>query len=200
MKKDGILSKILIIIVVASFFGVFFVMSIMDLTNKKDVRDVDINYAYSILTVEHSINGIIPTGKSYYYLGISDDTGKAYIIHAGKSWLDDNFDSNGSALSQEGYHINSLEKRQSDYDVEKELAARAAQVEGITLDQEFGRVLELNYKRDAILKLIAGVAGLILAFVGFLLYRRKDTVPVLVRRVYLVCFVVVLVFALKTII
>ena len=199
MKKNGILSKLLIIIVVASFFGVFFVMSIMDLANKKDIRDIHIKYAYSILTVEHSINGLIPTGKSYYYLGIADGSGKAYLIHAEKNWLNENFDSDGRSISQEGYHINALEKRQSNYDVEKELTARASQVEGITLDQEFGRVLELHYKRDAILKLTAGVAGLILALAGFLLYRRKDTVPLWGRRVYLVCFVVVLVFALKTI-
>ena len=199
MKKNSILAKIMLVILAVSFIGVFFVMSIMDLTNKKDVRNVNIGYAGEILVVEHSINGIIPTGKSYYYIGIAEDGEKAYLVQAGKKWLEDNFDSEGRAIQVGGLEINGLEKRASDYKVENELASRASQIDGISLDTNPGYVIMLNYKRDAIIKLVAGVLGLLVLAGGFLISRQKDVIPLWARRVYLVVFVLCLVFMLKAI-
>lgn len=199
MKGKSVLSKLLIVILLASFVGVFFVMSIMDLTNTKDVRDVKVKHAYSILTVEHSINGIIPTGKSYYYIGITEDA-KACLIHAGKNWLEGNFDAEGNATNAEGYKIHALGKRENDYDVEKELLSKVSQLEGITVDEEIVKILELHYVRDAVLRIVAGIMAIILGIVGFFLYRRKEVVPLWARRTYLVFFVLVLIFALKAII
>ena len=64
--KNTFLRYLLIIILIASYVGVFFVMSIMDLFNTKDVYEININSAGQLLTIENSINGIIPTGKDYY--------------------------------------------------------------------------------------------------------------------------------------
>ena len=199
MNKNSVLAKIMLVILAASFIGVFFVMSIMDLTNKKDIRDVSLGYAAQILVVEHSINGIIPTGKSYYYIGITEDGEKAYLVQAGKKWLEENFDSEGRSLQTSGLEIKGLEKKANDYKTENELASRAAQIEGISLDTSPGRVIMLNYKRDAIIKLVAGVLGLLVLAGGFLISRQKDVIPLWARRVYLVVFVLCLVFMLKAI-
>ena len=109
----------LIIILIASYVGVFFVMSFIDLFNTKDVYEVNINVAGQLLTIENSINGIIPTGNDYYYVGVDDNKGDIYAIHAGKHWLEDNFDANGVAHGN-SITVKGLSKRASDFEVEKD--------------------------------------------------------------------------------
>ena len=169
--KHPILSKIAIGIVIASFFYFFFVMSIIDLTYKKDIHDVSITEACELLVVENSINGLIPMGKDYYYLGFSAETQKLYILHGGKNWLKDNFETTGVAKDTKGISIRALAKRAGDYDVEKELENRMAGVEGVDSALEFGMVLELNYVRNAICRIVAGV--LMLVMIGFGLFFKK---------------------------
>ncbi|MBR1700353.1 MAG: hypothetical protein IJ716_00110 [Lachnospiraceae bacterium] len=199
--KNRFLKTILYIILVASFIGVFFVMSIMDLTNTKDVHEISIDAAAQLLIVENSINGIIPTGKDYYYIGINEETGCIYTIHAGKKWLTDHFDSNGMANGN-SVSVKGLAKRAGDYDVEKELAQRAGQVaynaaeSGYKLALEPGRVLELNYVQDGVVKLTAGVLILAVGIILFVFRKRTEEFPAWARKAILVLVVVTLIFAL----
>ena len=199
--KNKFLKAILYIILVASFIGVFFVMSIMDLTNTRDIHETSIDQAAQLLVVENSINGIIPTGKDYYYIGINEETGGIYTIHAGKRWLTDHFDSNGMANGN-SVSIKGLAKRPGDYDVEKEIAQRAGQVaynaaeSGYELALEPGRVLELNYVRDAIVKLTAGILILALVIIIFAFRKRTKEFPAWARQAILVLVVMTLIFAL----
>ena len=199
--KNKFLKTILYIILAASFIGVFFVMSIMDLTNTKDVHETSIDAAAQLLIVENSINGIIPTGKDYYYIGINEETGGIYTIHAGKKWLTDHFDSNGLANGN-SVSIKGLAKRAGDYDVEKELAQRASQVaynaaeSGYELALEPGRVLELNYVQDGVVKLTAGVLILAVGIIIFVFRKRTEEFPFWARKAILVLVVLTLIFAL----
>ncbi|MGN0495308.1 MAG: hypothetical protein ACI4GW_03705 [Lachnospiraceae bacterium] len=195
--NNKFLKTILIIIVTASFIGVFFVMSIMDLLNTKDVYEVNIDVAGELLTVENSINGIIPTGKDYYYVGLNSE-GNIYTIHAGKKWLSDNFDENGIA-NADSITIKGLAKRASDYEVEKEIANRVYQVadeSGYVLALEPGNVLELNYVSDAIIKLIAGILILVLGIIIAIFKKSAEKFPTWARKAILIFFILTLAFAL----
>lgn len=198
--KNTFLKWVLGIILVASFIGVFFVMSIMDLVNTKDVYEVSIDEAVELLTVEKSINGIIPTGKEYFYLGLNEDSGKLYAIHADKKWLKNNFDSNGMSNGN-AIIIKGLSKRASDFQVEKEIESRVGQVvvgsnNELVSALASGYVLELNYVLDSIVRLIAGI--LILAF-GILIFacrNRREEFPAWAQKGVVVLLVATLVFAL----
>lgn len=196
--KNTFLRYLLIIILIASYVGVFFVMSIMDLFNTKDVYEININSAGQLLTIENSINGIIPTGKDYYYVGIDDNKGDIYAIHAGKHWLEDNFDANGIAHDNI-ITVKGLSKRASDFEVEKEIANRIYQIadeSSCNLALEPGMVIEVNYVQDAVLKIIAGMLILVVGIVMLVFKKRADEIPSWTRKTFLILFIVTLVFAL----
>ena len=67
------------------------ITGVMELTNKKDLHTADLTASVTLMELEHSINGLIPIGTDYYYLGLNENTAEAYIIHAPKSWLGKNF-------------------------------------------------------------------------------------------------------------
>lgn len=172
MKNDRtkkVVAVFCLILVVLFFFG----FSIADLVNKKDVHELEITEAAQILVVENSINGIIPTGKDYYYVGYCKSDDKIYLIHAGKNWLTKNFSSDGRSKDIEGLHIKALEKRAADYEVEKELAVRMQQIDELTPALGYGRVLELNYVRDALIKLFAGIMIALTGVIYFLIKKEK---------------------------
>lgn len=196
--KNRFLKAVVIIITIASFVGVFFVMSIMDLVNTKDVHETTITDAGRLLVVENSINGIIPNGKDYYYVGIDGSTGDIYTIHAGKKWLDDNFTIDGIAKGG-GLYIKGLSKSVSDFEVRNEIADRVAQMSqetGCNLALTRGYVLELNYVVDAIIRLIGGVVLTVAVLLVFIFRNRTQELPPLVRKLMVVLFVLALLFAL----
>lgn len=194
--KNPVLKKIVLGILVLSFVGVFFVMSIMDLTNKKDLHEVKISYAVELLVVENSINGLIPTGKDYYYLGFSEETEKMYAIHASKNWLKKNFDSEGICKQSDGITVKAISKRASDFKVEKELASRVNSISAIESGLPLGYVLENNYIRDAILKLIAGVLILLVAIIGVTINKKGLLLSDTAGKCFVALAVAALVFAL----
>lgn len=200
--QNTFLKTILTVILIASFVGVFFVMSIMDLVNTRDIHEIAINRAGQLIVIENSINGIIPTGKDYYYAGVDDSSSAVYAIHAGKNWLSDIFDREGKAIEGE-ILIKGLSKRASDFRVEQEIASRiyaVAESSELNLGIEPGYVLELNYIRDAVLRLIAGLLILAIGIVMFVFRDRKDELPEWSRKVFLVLFILTIFFALWTIV
>lgn len=197
--KNKYLKGFLMILLAVIFIAFFFVMSIMDLTNKDDVHETKIDAAGQLLVVENSINGIIPTGKDYYYIGINEDEGSFYIIHAGKNWLKKNFDSEGFAKGN-GVSVKGLAKSAEDYEVRHELVNRTNELEGLSFALQAGNVLEINYVRDSIIRIIAGVLLTVLTIVGIIATKRKEAFPdwfgkaVAVVTVLAMVFVIVVIF------
>ena len=187
--KNRVLKIILGIILAACFVGGFFVMSIIDLTNKKDVYDVEITEAYDFLAIEHSMNGIIPIGTDYYYLCLTEND-DAYIIKESKNWLSNNFDEQG--VPNGGvYNLHGLAKRESDYDVSKELASRMVQVEDYcTPALDYGIVVNPKYVRNSIVRIVTGILLVIEAVAAYLL---RDTFKNLDPKIRLALVAVLLI-------
>lgn len=199
--KNKYLKGFLMILLAVIFIAFFFVMSIMDLTNKDDVHETKIDAAGQLLVVENSINGIIPTGKDYYYIGMNEDSGEIYTIHAGKNWLKKNFDSDGMAKGN-GVKIKGLSKSAGDYEVKDEIASRVNQIKaelGGTFVLESGNVLELNYVQDSIVRLIAGTLLIALIILGFAATRRKEAFPAWFGKAVAVVTVLAMVFVIVVI-
>lgn len=199
--ENKFLKTVLWIVVAASFVGVFFVMSIMDLLNTGGVHEVKLDAAGQLLVIENSVGGIIPTGRDYYYVGVDGREGKLYAIHAGKKWLDENFDVNGIANGG-GITVIGLSKHAGDFNVEDELAGRISQVaeeSGYSLGLAPRNVLELNYVWDAIARLIAGVLIILAGGIMLIFKKKSEEIPAWARKTYLTFAAAALCFALWTI-
>lgn len=172
----GKIGKIFAIVIFSGFLLYQLVSGIADLTNRKDLHTVRLAAAVEILQVEHSINGLIPIGTDYYYIGIEVDSEDAYLIHASRNWLKKNFGSDRMSPRTDGVKITALAKKISDYKVADELYARAAQIEGAEYPLGTGYCLEVSYRLMAFLKLALFVLSLGLLLSGVYLVRKKDTI------------------------
>lgn len=156
------------------------VTGISDLTNKKDLVTVRVDGAVTILELKHSINYIIPTGTDYYYVGIEDETGKAYIINAPKKWLSKNFSDNHEAKDKDGVMVTGLVKRISSSKASISITNKLSSVEGLNLQHPDNYCIETNYKFKAIGKLallfIPLVIGLCIYFVAFSKKAASDKI------------------------
>lgn len=203
--KNKFLSVVLCIILVAAFIGVFFVTSILDLTNTKDVQTATIDRVEPLMVLNHSINGIIPTGKDYYYVGIDESQGKIYALHVEKNWRADYFDSTGAAIGN-GVSVKGLSKRPNDFEAEQGIAQKISMIanaeagNGYVLALEPYKVIETNYVKDSLLKIIAGMLLLLVGVFMSIIKKRDIDLPAGVIRALIVPFLIILFFALWTII
>ena len=172
-KKLEIIVSILFVIVM---LGYLLVSSIMDLTNKDDLHTVTIDMAADVLQLEHSINGVIPIGIDYYYVGIDEETYDAYLIKGPKKWLKKNFDSDYFALDKNGVQITGLSKKVTDYEVAKELETRLAQMGGLNYPLGELYCLNIQYKMISILKIIVATILIVLVITGVYIVPNKDHV------------------------
>lgn len=181
-----ILQTILVAFVVIFIFGYLIVTAVLDLTNKEDVRTMNFIYATEFLELEHSINGLIPIGTDYYYLGFDEDY-NAYTIHAGKHWAEDNFsDFDPDAEVYSAIAVRGLFKKVSDFDLSRELESMEAelQAEDIYFPSGALQCLEVTYIRDAWLRILAGVLFLALVITGVGAHKLQIQVPKFVSVIY----------------
>ena len=108
-----------------------FATAMIALTDRQNVHTVTIHEACGVLELEHSINGLIPIGTDYYYLGVDDETGYGYLIKGSKKWLEKNFDENYQSLQPGGVQIKGLVKTITEYKLERELTDRLSQLDGL---------------------------------------------------------------------
>ncbi|MDE5754106.1 MAG: hypothetical protein K2H89_06155 [Oscillospiraceae bacterium] len=175
MKK--ILRTVLVAIVIVLLSGYLAVTAVMDLTNKEDLHTIRLVFGMEFLELEHSINGLIPIGTDYYYLGIDEDY-NAYTIRAGKHWEEENFsDFDPDAEEYTTVEITGLVKKISDYDVSKEIQSTAEELEDMEFPLGATQCLELTYIKDAWMKLLAGILLLIISVVGFVAHKLEIQVP-----------------------
>ncbi|MDE5884529.1 MAG: hypothetical protein K2H29_05555 [Oscillospiraceae bacterium] len=182
MKK--ILRTILVAIVILLLSGYLAVTAVQDLTNKKDLHTVHLVFGTEFLELEHSINGLIPIGTDYYYLGIDEDY-NAYTIRAGKNWKEENFSNfDPDAEEYTTVEITGLVKEISDYDVSKEIQSTAAELEEMEFPLGVTQCLELTYIKDAWMKLLAGILLLIVSIVGYAAHKLEIQVPKIASVIY----------------
>lgn len=190
MKKR--LGKAFLIIL---FVGVLLwlpVSAVMDLMNKKDLHTIRLDGAFEVLELEHSINGLIPIGTDYYYIGVKEESGDAYIIKASKKWLKNNFGSDYMAIDPEGVEITALAKKVSDYKTSDELNSRASQVDGIQYPLGTEYCLDVAYKVTAVLKLVIFTLSVILIVTGIYIVKNKgDVKPILAK-----CWIAVMIITI----
>lgn len=101
MKK---VKNILLIIFYFAFSLIFLGLGIYKLCGFSNTYQTTLVGAVEFFENEHSIDGLIPIGTSYYYLGITDDNGFV-IVQANQNWLNDNFDSEGYAKNTPGVTV-----------------------------------------------------------------------------------------------
>ncbi|MCM1229123.1 MAG: hypothetical protein NC489_03230 [Ruminococcus flavefaciens] len=176
MKK--FLKILFALLFVGFLFAELLVLPIIDIANKDDRKTLSIVYAVKILEVEHSVNYIIPFGKDYYYLGFDEDD-NAYLIHAPKKWADNFSDSFDNTLE-----ITALQKKISDYDISRELYSIAGSQEELTFPLGYSECLDLNYIKDAVMKIISGILALALAVIGIANYKKRAEIPSVARKIY----------------
>ncbi len=193
MKKG--FRNVFIVLLLGIFLAYTIVFSIIDLTNKKDRYTLNIVYAFEILEVEHSINGLIPFGTDHYYIGM-DDEDNTYLIQAPKNWDTNNFSSEEN--DGKTVKITALAKKISDYKVSRELDSQMTAPELNSFNMPLGSsmCLNLSYIRDSVLKLASGILLIALALSAFIARRKNIQVPPVVVKIYLVLFLVCLILLL----
>lgn len=152
------------------------VIPIVNLTDKDNTHTVRIDGAAELIEVDHSINGLIPMGTEYFYVGINEENLEAYVIKASKKWLEKNFDSEGISLAAGGLEITGLAKK-IDYDVEREIYSFLTSVEEVTYPLTASKFLDTSYMTDIIAKLVL-FAVLVFLVTAFLIILKKGGSPV----------------------
>lgn len=187
---------ILIIVFLVGIIAYLSITAISDLANTEDVHTIRVDGAYEALSVEHSINGLIPVGTDHYYIGVDLETSEAYLIHASPSWFSGNFDDEGYSKAPEGIEITSLVKKISDYELSKELSSHSSSLSWATFTYGVTGCFELSYQLIALLKLLLVVLIVPLALVGRYIVTHRGTVNKAVSIGYAVLLLaaVVLVF------
>ncbi|MDE5583638.1 MAG: hypothetical protein K2J08_08030 [Ruminococcus sp.] len=185
----------LYIILALSFVMVLFVMPIKDLTDKQNVKTVDLIYATEFFEVKHSVNYILPIGKDYYYIGIDDD-GNSYTIHAPKNWAEKNFDE----YSDTTFEITALSKKITDYDITKEINSMTAEYDDLYFPLGNIMCLEVTYIKDSIMKIISGIIMSFLIIIGIPIFKNRSAFPPVAVKLYAVVFFIAIFFTLVTIV
>ncbi|MDD5853934.1 MAG: hypothetical protein PUD03_07580 [Lachnospiraceae bacterium] len=155
-----------------------------------------------ILAVEHSINGLIPIGTDHYYWAINEETMESYVILASKNWGNDTFDEDGYTIDSAGVEITGLAKKITDHDILSEITDVLDQVdEGIELTYPAGRTssLDLNYKKNAYMRLVSAALILILSIVGVVYRNKVDEINPKLTKIYLVVLIVAMILMIVAI-
>lgn len=198
-KKLQTVVLTIFVIVVIAFLAI---TGINDLTNKDDLYTVKIDAGAEILAVEHSINGLIPIGTDHYYWAINEETMESYVILASKNWGNDTFDEDGYTINSKGTEITGLAKKITDHDILSEITDVLDQVdEGIELTYPAGRTssLDLNYKKNAYMRLVSAALILILSIVGVVYRNKVDEINPKLTKIYLVVLIVAMILMIVAI-
>ena len=198
-KKLQTVVLTIFVIVVIAFLAI---TGIKDLTNKDDLYTVRIDAGAEILAVEHSINGLIPIGTDHYYWAINEETMESYVILASKNWGNDTFDEDGYTINSKGTEITGLAKKITSHDILSEITDVLDQVdESIELTYPAGRTssLDLNYKKNAYMRLVSAALMLLLSIVGVVYRNKVDEINPKLTKIYLVVLIVAMILMIVAI-
>ena len=158
------------------FFSVFLiyllVSGFLEYTDKSGTASAEIDIAGYGVELEHSIWGLIPTGKEYYYIAINGTNGNIYVVRAGKHWIEQNFDSS-THQSINGMMTLTAEIDGVDPDVAKELDSRITPFTecGFTCVTGSSSCYNIVYRHGGLNKLIC--AGLFITTIIVFMISKK---------------------------
>lgn len=187
-NKIGNICLILLGIAAMAYLAI---TAVMDLTNTADVHTPVISSATEFLEIEHSINGLIPIGKDYYYLGYDEENDSIYVIRGPKNWGAKNFTDDAMSINPGGLKVSALAKRISDFQTRDNIRLNLSEVPDEVFPVGKDACLDLNYKLNAILKLV-DFALFIFVIVGFLKIRKMEDKSSPLAKVVFVAFMVAL--------
>lgn len=179
-------SKNKLLLVIFACAAIFMLVTgIMDLTNKKDVKNEKALFAVEVVEVEHRVGGFIPLGKDHYYLAGNEDG--AFLITTSKSWYEKNFNSDGYSKKETGVNVKGLAKDISDYEtrnkIESEIQENIGEVSFIISEK---KAIDVYYKLGILLKfvfifLVLIVGGILVKFPDI-----KNDAPAVIRVIFIV--------------
>lgn len=179
-------SKNKLLLVIFACAAIFMLVTgIMDLTNKKDVKNEKALFAVEVVEVEHRVGGFIPLGKDHYYLARNEDG--AFLINTSKSWYEKNFNSDGYSKKETGVNVKGLAKDISDYEtrnkIESEIQENIGEVSFIISEK---KAIDVYYKLGILLKfvfifLVLIVGGILVKFPDI-----KNDAPAVIRVIFIV--------------
>ena len=171
-KKASIIFLIIFLLAAVAYL---LVTGIKDLTDQGGMYEADIDMAANGMIIEHSINGLIPTGKEYYYIGLDSEKGNIYLLRAGKHWFDDNFSEATFTANAGSLKVTGRLKR-VDYEVSKELSSRLSDFDSSEYSFVTGssQCYNLIYKPDAVKKIICAVLIILTAVIFILAAAKAD--------------------------
>ncbi len=179
-------SKNKLLLVIFACAAIFMLVTgIMDLTNKKDVKNEKALFAVEVVEVEHRVGGFIPLGKDHYYLAANEDG--AFLITTSKSWYEKNFNSDGYSKKETGVNVKGLAKDISDYEtrnkIESEIQENIGEVSFIVSEK---KAIDVYYKLGILLKfvfifLVLIVGGILVKFPDI-----KNDAPAVIRVIFIV--------------
>lgn len=188
------INNIFMVMLFVAVFGYVLISGILDLTNRKDLHTIRIDYGFEVLEVQHSINGLIPYGKDHYYIGIDGSTYNAYIIRAPKDWAERNFgemtSENGTISFDTSNQITGLSKKISNYKISRKISSQISTMEGMTFPLGTDCFLELSYARKAWAKILSISLIILLVFIGFLIFKKKIKIHPNLVIVYFIVIVI----------
>lgn len=168
-KKKSVLAIIFFISILVGFFLYLIVSGVRTLAGDGET-EAYIDAAAPVLTLEHSINGLIPTGTEYYYIGIDTESAKVYLLRAGKHWFDDNFDAETKMSNAEAFRVKAAQIK-VDYEVSREINLSSADFEGLQFVTGTGSCYDVLYHTIAVRKII-GAALILLTTISLILFVK----------------------------
>ena len=193
-----LIEKVLTILIFVGIAIYLVGTAIFDMTNKENMRTINIDMAAEVFEVDHAINSKLINKLTFmkrthhYYIGINEDTDEAYIIKAPEKWFKENFNSDCKSINTNGLEITALAKLLSESN-SQELISYLSQTEGLTYPIGMTAYLDIEYKKIIIIKFIL-FAVMLLLFVSILLifkYPEKIRIPMTILGIILVVMMII---------
>ncbi len=170
IKMKEKIKSILGVLVYIIIMGFFLISGIYDVCGGNTYYNANIIAASELFETEHTINGLIPCGRDYYYVGLTDDE-QLVVLRASQNWISENFDEDGYSLSEQGVAVKGTLKLLS-YD---EQGAVEDALDGY---QNFSvlstsQSLDIMYFDVAVHSIIAGSLLIVLGIVGLIIWKNQ---------------------------
>ena len=204
--KSKLKNALILLIFLIGMIVIF--RDVTDLWNQRDLKTIQVKAAYEILEVSHSIDYLIPTGKSHYYLALTEegDEVAGYVVRASQKWAEQNFEGNYLAKSEDGVTVTALSKEidgKYKYLINDKIKEMTSALEGsgITLKLPIGKTnyLETGYRWKAIFKLVTLLLIVLETIIGILLVKRVKGAKNWFMTVYLVAVILTVILFIASI-